>query len=196
VSTEAGGQWHALKNKRVWRHVSPLGCRQQHECWRAAFKNLGRGALLTLMATFLGAFLFFTVPDFLKNTITRSPMPTWFYQSEVCSHFTAASSTAVLYLLPAPALLALLLAICFRKVMLGWPGHVYPPVAQSACSIARSCILCMRTCCSDVVICTCSRRCCAWVLRSSTSCSRPSCGSHVQITASQLQSDTLLPSTA
>jgi DNA polymerase delta subunit 1 len=46
------------------------------------FKNLGRGALLTLMATFLGAFLFFTVPDFLKNTITRSPMPTWFYQSE------------------------------------------------------------------------------------------------------------------
>ena len=37
------------------------------------------------MATFLGAFLFFTVPDFLKNTITRSPMPTWFYQSEVCS---------------------------------------------------------------------------------------------------------------
>jgi hypothetical protein len=52
-------------------------------CCHAAFKNLFRGALLTLMATFLGAFLFFTLPDFLKNTVTRSPMPTWFYQSEV-----------------------------------------------------------------------------------------------------------------
>lgn len=50
---------------------------------RAAFKNLWRGALLTVMATFLGPFLFFTVPDFLVNTITRSPMPLWFYQSEV-----------------------------------------------------------------------------------------------------------------
>lgn len=49
----------------------------------AAFKNLWRGALLTVMATFLGPFLFFTVPDFLVNTLTHRPMPLWFYQSEV-----------------------------------------------------------------------------------------------------------------
>lgn len=172
------------------RHGRPLRWRQQHECWHAAFKNLGRGALLTLMATFLGAFLFFTVPDFLKNTITRSPMPTWFYQSEVCSHLTAASSTAVLYLLPAAALLALLLAICFRKTMLGWPDHVYPllqfTVSLQHCKVVH---LCIRTHCSDVVICTCSRRCCAWVLRCSTSCSRRSCGNDVHVTAVHLQSD-------
>lgn len=50
---------------------------------RAAFKNLWRGALLTVMATFLGPFLFFTVPDFLVTTITKGAMPLWFYQSEV-----------------------------------------------------------------------------------------------------------------
>jgi DNA polymerase delta subunit 1 len=46
------------------------------------FKNLWRGALLTVMATFLGPFLFFTVPDFLVTTITKGAMPLWFYQSE------------------------------------------------------------------------------------------------------------------
>lgn len=49
----------------------------------AAFKNLWRGALLTVMATFLGPFLFFTVPDFLVTIITKGAMPLWFYQSEV-----------------------------------------------------------------------------------------------------------------
>ncbi len=62
---------------------------------RPAFKNLARGALLTVMATFLGPFLFFTVPDFLVNTITKSPMPLWFYQSEVRSGRVACWSVVI-----------------------------------------------------------------------------------------------------
>jgi DNA polymerase delta subunit 1 len=62
--------------------INPAPSSSGGENKNQTFKNLFRGALLTLMATFLGAFLFFTLPDFLKNTVTRSPMPTWFYQSE------------------------------------------------------------------------------------------------------------------
>lgn len=48
----------------------------------AALKNLLRGAALATLATFLGCFLIFTVPDFLAAQLNRQ-MPYWFYESEV-----------------------------------------------------------------------------------------------------------------
>ena len=45
-------------------------------------KNLLRGALLAFMATFLGVFVFFTLPDWLASTTGRV-LPFWFYESEV-----------------------------------------------------------------------------------------------------------------
>ena len=49
----------------------------------AAFKNLARAALLTCMATFLGCFLLFTLPDAAATMLTGRPLPVWFYQKEV-----------------------------------------------------------------------------------------------------------------
>lgn len=48
----------------------------------AALKNLLRGAALATLATFLGCFLIYTVPDFLAAQLNRQ-MPYWFYESEV-----------------------------------------------------------------------------------------------------------------
>ncbi|CAL8466898.1 g6434 [Coccomyxa elongata] len=47
----------------------------------SALKNLLRGAALATLATFLGCFLIFTVPDFLAAQLNRQ-MPYWFYESE------------------------------------------------------------------------------------------------------------------
>lgn len=46
------------------------------------FKNLLRAALLTVITTFLGCWLFFTLPDIMCNLLTKSPLPVWFYQKE------------------------------------------------------------------------------------------------------------------
>ena len=46
-------------------------------------KNFLRGALLAFFATFLGVFLFFTLPDLVAGNILRRPMPFWFYENEV-----------------------------------------------------------------------------------------------------------------
>ena len=46
-------------------------------------KNFLRGALLAFFATFLGVFLFFTLPDLFVGNILRRPMPFWFYENEV-----------------------------------------------------------------------------------------------------------------
>lgn len=48
----------------------------------AVMKNVLRGALLAFMATFLGVFLFFTLPDWVAATAGRA-LPFWFYESEV-----------------------------------------------------------------------------------------------------------------
>ncbi len=49
----------------------------------AVLKNFLRGALLAFFATFLGVFLFFTLPDLVAGNILRRPMPFWFYENEV-----------------------------------------------------------------------------------------------------------------
>jgi hypothetical protein len=41
-----------------------------------------RGALLAIAATFLGCFLFYTLPDLVAAQFNRQ-MPYWFYESEV-----------------------------------------------------------------------------------------------------------------
>ena len=56
----------------------------------AALKNLLRGAALATLATFLGCFLIFTVPDFLAAQLNRQ-MPYWFYESEVSQAMHAAA---------------------------------------------------------------------------------------------------------
>ncbi|KAK9916355.1 hypothetical protein WJX75_001678 [Coccomyxa subellipsoidea] len=55
----------------------PSGSRSQN----SALKNLLRGAALATLATFLGCFLIYTVPDFLAAQLNRQ-MPYWFYESE------------------------------------------------------------------------------------------------------------------
>lgn len=50
----------------------------------AALKNLLRGALLAIVATFVGCFLIYTLPDLVAAQLNR-PMPYWFYESEVSS---------------------------------------------------------------------------------------------------------------
>ena len=51
----------------------------------AGVKNILRGALLAVAATFLGCALFFTLPDMAAAQLNKT-MPYWFYESEVrCS---------------------------------------------------------------------------------------------------------------
>ena len=51
----------------------------------AGLKNILRGALLAVAATFLGCFLIYTLPDWVSAQINRQ-MPYWFYEREVCAH--------------------------------------------------------------------------------------------------------------
>lgn len=44
-------------------------------------KNVGRALLLSVMATFAGCFLFYTLPDSLLSAFGKS-MPVWFYEGE------------------------------------------------------------------------------------------------------------------
>jgi hypothetical protein len=46
-------------------------------------KNILRGLALSVMATFIGIALFFTIPDWVAATFFQRPMPYWFYQNEV-----------------------------------------------------------------------------------------------------------------
>lgn len=51
----------------------------------AGVKNILRGALLAVAATFLGCAVFFTLPDMVAAQLNKT-MPYWFYESEVrCS---------------------------------------------------------------------------------------------------------------
>ena len=48
-------------------------------------KNILRGALLAVAATFLGCFLIYTLPDWVSAQINKQ-MPYWFYEREVRAH--------------------------------------------------------------------------------------------------------------
>ena len=49
---------------------------------RSGIKNILRGLVLALFATFIGCAVFYTVPDFLASQLNKS-LPYWFYESEV-----------------------------------------------------------------------------------------------------------------
>ncbi len=51
---------------------------------RAGIKNLLRGALLAVAATFLGCFLIFTLPDWTAAQLNKQ-LPYFFYENEVSS---------------------------------------------------------------------------------------------------------------
>ena len=51
----------------------------------AGLKNILRGALLAVAATFLGCFLIYTLPDWVSAQINKQ-MPYWFYEREVRAH--------------------------------------------------------------------------------------------------------------
>lgn len=60
----------------------------------AGVKNILRGALLAVAATFLGCALFFTLPDIVAAQLNKT-MPYWFYESEVrCSAVTGLACRA------------------------------------------------------------------------------------------------------
>lgn len=51
-------------------------------CHTAGIKNVLRGLVLAMMATFLGCFLSVTLPDTVIGFFNRT-MPYWFYESQV-----------------------------------------------------------------------------------------------------------------
>jgi len=55
---------------------------------------------LAVIATFLGCFLIYTVPDFVVAQFNRQ-MPYWFYESEVISYIPAFKCPVILVAVPA-----------------------------------------------------------------------------------------------
>jgi len=46
------------------------------------FANLARAALLTMMSTFIGCYLCYSLPDLLASSVFKKVLPVWFYASE------------------------------------------------------------------------------------------------------------------
>ncbi len=57
-------------------------------CACAGIKNLLRGAMLAVAATFLGCFLIFTLPDWTAAQLNKQ-LPYFFYENEVSSKVAA-----------------------------------------------------------------------------------------------------------
>ena len=65
----------------------------------AGLKNILRGALLAVAATFLGCFLIYTLPDWVSAQINKQ-MPYWFYEREVSADVRVIDSALCQMVLP------------------------------------------------------------------------------------------------
>lgn len=78
ASTIAGVVANAYKQNEIFPPPTSSTATNKNQ----TFKNLLRAALLTVIATFLGCWLFFTFPSLVSNLVTKGPLPVWFYQKE------------------------------------------------------------------------------------------------------------------